>query len=125
MFGLWVVNMIYPDGLWFDGRFLSYLQAGMIMTIGLYVLKPLVDLIMIPLNVLFMGAFKWVTTLIVFFVTDYLTAGMRIQAFMIPSVDVFGYTTLQVDLNMFMAYFWIAFMFSLVIAYTKWLFDED
>lgn len=119
-YGLWLVTQI-ASGLVFDKGIQTLLIAGVGLTIASLVAKPVINLLLIPLNLVTFNIFKWVSSAIVIYLVTLVVPGFRVAAFIFD-----GFTSRWIDIPQLhfqgiLAYVGFAFTLSLITALIHWL----
>jgi putative membrane protein len=68
----------------------DFLLSVLILTVVFKIAKPLFDLILLPLNLLSLGLFKWVKIAICYFIAVYFSPGMSITNFTFAGFNEYG-----------------------------------
>lgn len=115
-FALWLIARLLA-GVQFIGGYQTIALTALVLTLAGFLIKPLVKILLLPINLLTLGAFRWLinvitlwlVTLIVpqFTITSFLFPGFVWQGFVIPSMDI--------------GTFWVFVLASLIISLTTTL----
>jgi len=100
---------------------MAYLLAGFCLTLLFLVLKPVLNIISIPLNALTLGFFSVVTNGILFYLLTVFIPNVTIKAFTFYGVSFAGFIIPKVSINIFFAFIIIALLQSLIFAFIKWV----
>lgn len=71
-------------GFLLEPSWLTYLMASLVFVLVNWVVSPIVKLLLLPINLLTLGLFRWVASIIVLYVFDLLYGGVTIQAYQFP-----------------------------------------
>ena len=108
---LWITTKLIP-GLTYSGGIKSLFIAAFAFMVINFILVPLLKILLLPLNLLTLGLFAWVTNLVALFalttisdfqLTPYFYHGGTINGFIIPPSDL--------------STFWVAVLASLLIGF--------
>lgn len=108
---LWITTKLVP-GLTYSGGAKSLLMGAFAFMIINFILVPLLKIMLLPLNLLTLGLFAWVTNIVALFalttISDfqlipYFFPGYQINGFIIPPLDL--------------PTFWVAVLASLLIGF--------
>ncbi len=58
IFALWVVKNILP-GVSYSGGFHTLIWASLVLTLVNIIIRPLVNLLLLPINLITLGSFRW------------------------------------------------------------------
>lgn len=109
------------SGISISGGLVAFILAGFCLTILFWVLKPVLNLISIPLNALTLGFFSVVTNGILFYLLTVFIPNVSISAFTFQGVSFAGFIIPKVSINTFFAFIVIAILQSLIFAFIKWV----
>ncbi|MBU0570199.1 phage holin family protein [Patescibacteria group bacterium] len=119
-FSLWAVSQI-AEGLIFGEGIKTLLIAGAgVMCVSLLA-KPVINLLLLPLNLITFGLFRWVSSAIVIYlvtliVPKFEVAGFHFVGFTSPWLDFPALT-----FKGFWTYIGFSFLFSLIAQFIYWL----
>ena len=109
------------SGLQIAGGFFTYILAGLCLTLLFKLLKPVLNLISLPLNVITLGLFSVVTNGIIFYVLTIFIPSVNIAAFTFPGVSYLGFIIPKIGVGTFFAFIVIAALQSVVFGFMKWV----
>lgn len=92
----------------------SYLVAAIVFILLNAIVAPLIKLLLLPINLLTLGLFRWVTNVLVLYIFDVIYQGVSISAYDFPgySGSVFALPAGHVSM------FWTLVLSSLTISLT-------
>ena len=119
---LFLLNQLIP-GLQIAGDFGILLTGGVVLTILFLILKPILNIISFPVNMVTLGVFNvFINALLVYLLTVFVTE-ISIVAFTYPNMNVLGFITPVVTFNTFFAYIYTAFVLTLINGFIRWLIE--
>ena len=127
-FRLYLINFL---ALWLLGRFMLGVQfVGGYQTIALTALvltllgslvKPLIKVLLIPINLLTLGAFRWLINVITLWLVTLIVPQFKIGSFVFPGINWNGF----IIPSFFLARFWVfvlaSLFISLITSFVLWL----
>lgn len=117
---LWVATIIIP-GLTYFGGIKTLFLGGFAFAIINFVLVPLLKILLLPLNLLTLGLFTWLTNVLALYVLTTLVAGFRLVPYTFAGFEYNGFIIPSSELSTF----WVAVLSSLVIGliahFLQWL----
>jgi putative membrane protein len=119
-FSLWTVSQI-AQGLVFGEGPKTLLIAGAGVTCVSLLAKPVINLLLLPLNLITFGLFRWVSSAIVIYlvtliVPKFKVIGFHFAGFSSPWLDI-----PSLNFKGFWAYIGFSFLFSLIAQFIYWL----
>ncbi len=109
------------SGLVFQKGIETLLLTGLGLTIASLIAKPVVNILLLPVNLLTFGLFRWVSAVVVLYIVTLVVPGFSITGF-----NFGGYTSMWIDfpaivLAGFLAYVAFSFLHSLIASFIYWL----
>lgn len=108
-------------GLFFEKGLETILLTGLGLTIASLIAKPIINLLLLPVNLLTFGLFRWVSAVAVLYIVSLTVPGFKILNF-----NFGGYTSLWIELPQiyfvgFLAVVAFSFLHSLISSFIYWL----
>jgi putative membrane protein len=119
-FALYVLPFIIP-GVEISGGFWTLLIGGLALTLLFFVVKPILNVISIPVSVISVVIFSTITNLFVLYILTVFISGISITPFSYPHGEFLGFITPRLSFNTFFAYVYTAFILSFIDAFVSWL----
>ncbi len=125
---LFLINFL---ALWLISRFISGVQfidgyqtialTALVLTLVGFLIKPLVGLLLLPINLLTLGAFRWLINVITLWVVTLIVPQFKITAFVFEGFVYKGFAIPQISLNIFWAYVLVSLTLSFITTFILWL----
>jgi putative membrane protein len=122
IFCLWLTNSWFPEGLRITGGLLVLVKAGLALTLANLFVRPVVNLLLLPFNLITLGMFRWVVNAGMLWLVVRLVSGMSVAGFHYPGFTYQGFVIPGLQLSLVGAYIFLAFFISLVSTLLLWLF---
>ena len=101
------------DGFQIQPNFNTYLVASLVFLLINAILKPIIKLILLPINLITLGLFYWLINVIVLYIFDLLYDGVTITAYQFP-----GFHSSILNLPpMYLSLFWTLVISSFLISF--------
>ncbi len=117
---LYMVAMFY-SGLAVVDKPITYLQASVVWTLLNKVVKPIIKLLLLPINLITLGLFSWVVNVITLFLLTYFIKGVSILAYTFPGYSSQGFVIPQMSFNLIISYVITSLILSLTHLTIIWL----
>jgi putative membrane protein len=119
-FSLWVLSNI-ASGLIFENGLQTLLISGIALTGVFFLAKPVINLLLLPLNLITFGLFRWVSSAVVLYLVTLIIKEFKIIAF-----NFTGYSSKWIDIPAFnfkglLAFIAFSFILSLITSFLYWL----
>ena len=119
-FSLWVITQI-AGGLFFERGIHTLLLTGVAITAVSFLAKPVINLLLLPLNLVTFGLFRWVSSAIVLYIATLLVPAFKVLSFTFVGLSSKWIDIPQMNLKGFLAYIAFSFILSLLTSFIYWL----
>ncbi len=106
-----VVTAELIPGLTYTGGFRTLATAALIFMLINFLLIPLIKILLLPLNLLTLGMFAWVTNILALYTLTSFVPKIKLLPYHFPGFEYQGFTIPSVDL----ATLWVAILASFLI----------
>ncbi|MGH7246324.1 MAG: phage holin family protein [Candidatus Levyibacteriota bacterium] len=117
---LFFVSQIF-SGLIVFGGVASYLLGGVALTVLSFLLKPILQILSFPLNIITFGIFSFFTNAVILYVLTVFIPQIRVSAFTFTGLRFAGFVVPRVHFNTFFAYVVVALAIYGFFSFLKWL----
>lgn len=121
-FTLFLLPSLIP-GVKITGGLETLFIGGAALALMFLVLKPILNIISFPVNLITLGLFSIVTNAFILYLMTRFVEGVIISPFGYPSMQFFGFSTPAVGFNIYFAYIFTAFIISVIESSLSWLMD--
>ncbi len=119
-FSIFFLSQILP-GVKVGGGLFTYLFGGLALTLLFIFLRPILKILALPLNLVTLGAFSFLTNVIIFYLLTVLVFGISITAFDFPGISYAGFIIPKIHFNTLFAFIAVAFLQSVCVSFLNWL----
>lgn len=119
-FSIFVLAQFVP-GLRISGGAITILAGGLALSLLFIIVKPVLNLISLPLNLITMGLFSFLTNAIIFYLLTVFVPGITISAFLFEGYSFAGFIIPKIYFNVLFAFILIALLQSLIVTFVSWL----
>jgi putative membrane protein len=117
---LFILAQVVP-GLAVHGGLVTFIAGGLALSLLFLIVKPILNLISLPLNLVTMGLFSFLINAIIFYLLTVFVTGISITSFTFPGFSFFGFIAPKIFFNTFFAFIIIALLQSLIVTFLSWL----
>ena len=110
--GIYIVSQLL-GGIQLDSL-QAALLAGVAFTLLNWILKPALNLLLLPFNLITFGLFSWIIHIIVLYLVELFVPGFQLIAVSIPPFEFFGIAFTGMTFGGFWGYVFFAFVLSTV-----------
>ncbi len=111
----------YVPALKVSGGLITVIAGGIALSLLFMLVKPVLNIISLPLNLVTMGLFSFLTNAIIFYLLTVFVPGISISAFLFNGASFAGFIIPKMYFNTLFAYILIALLQSLMVTFVSWL----
>ena len=119
-FSLWAVSQI-AEGLVFEKGIQTLFLAGVGLTLTLLIARPLVNMLLLPLNLVTFGLFRWVSSAIVLYLVTLVVPGFKIGQFHFEGFTSKWFDIPELNFSGLLSYVAFSLLLSLIISFIYWV----
>lgn len=120
LFALWVIaNNIGGIHFGKDPRVL--LMGALALTVIDVLIKPLINLLLLPLNLVTLGTLRWVSSVFTLYISTLVVPGFEVVAFKYPGFTSNMFIIPPIDFSLFGAYIILSIFISIIVSFLFWL----
>lgn len=124
LLALYFIPQIVP-GFTIDGGFLNLCIGAIVLALMFLILKPILNVISFPVNLLTLGLFSILTNALILYLFTIVYPQITVAPFTYPRSEVFGFITPPITFDTFFAYVYSAFVLSCIHSSIRWLINND
>ena len=109
------------SGVKVSGGLFTYILGGIALTLLFLILKPILNLLALPLNIVTLGMFSFLTNIVIFYLLTVFVIGISISAFTFTGISYAGFKVPQIYFNTLFAFIIVSFLQSICVSFLNWL----
>lgn len=121
-FALFAASQMF-QGLVIRGGFWTYVVGGLLLAIGFKILRPVLNIIALPFNIMTMGLFSILITSFILFLVTLIYNQIEVRSFHFAGIQLWGVEIHPFDVSLFLSYILISVTIYLVTKFLNSLFD--
>lgn len=121
-FALYATSLLFP-GLKINGGIVAIATGGLLLAIGFVIVKPVVQILALPIQFLSFGLFSIVTSALVLFLVTLVYHGIRVVSFTFPRTTLGSFEIKSFHAAGILSYCIISVTIYLISKLLSWLFD--
>lgn len=122
VFALWLTAQVV-SGLSYHQQIKILAMAAGVLTLANYLIKPLIKILLLPLNVITLGTFRWVVHVIILFLVTYAVPGFTITSFYFTGFSYSGVSVAGAQISLVGSYVVCSLIIGFITACLFWLID--
>lgn len=111
-----ITGMVFEKGLY------TLFLTALVLMLTTMIVKPIINLLLLPLNLITFGLFKWVAYAISFYLVTLLVPGFKILDFLFLGYSSNLFSIPSISLPGTLAFMAFAFLVSFISSLLYWLF---
>ncbi len=112
---------IAVQGMTFANGISTLILTGAVLSLSQMILKPLINLLLLPINLVTFGLFKWVGYTITLYLVTLLVSGFDIGNFYFPGLETYWINIPVVSFTGTLAFIVFSFVISTISSIMIWL----
>ena len=120
-FALYLASQI-ASGMIFEKGFETLFITGGALALASILAKPVINILLLPINLITFGLFKWVSSAIVLYLVTLVVPGFKIIQFLFSGLATKYFDIPVVSLEGTLAYIAFSFLLSLITSILFWIF---
>lgn len=108
-------------GIAFSDKIAVLFWAALCLSVFNIIVKPVLNLLLMPINLLTLGAFRWVINVIVLFLVTIFVPGFVIGGIVFPGLAVSGFIIPAINLSFFWSLILLSFVIEIMTGFISWI----
>ncbi len=117
---LYISIQIY-GGLSYDGTLKTLFLATIALTLLNRIVKPIIKLLLLPINLITLGIFSWVAHVATLFILTRLVPGFLVTSYYFPGFEVDGFIAPPMQISLLASYVIASLTISLTASVIGWM----
>jgi putative membrane protein len=119
-FTLYLVSTI-ASGIIFQNGLQTLFLAGVGLMIASLLIKPIINVLLLPINLVTFGVFKWLSSAIALYLVTMVIPGLKIERFYYPGLVTAWIDIPQITFEGLMAFVAFSLLISFITSFFHWL----
>lgn len=119
-FSLFLLTQIFT-GVKISGGITTYIIGSIALSLMFLIIKPILTIITLPLNLVTLGLFSFLTNAVILYLLTVVVSGITISAFLFNGFSFVGFVVPKIYINEFFAFIVSSFFLSIFVGFLSWL----
>lgn len=119
-FSLWTVSNL-ASGIIFEKGVQTLFISGIALSAVFFFAKPVINLLLLPLNLVTFGLFRWVSSAVVLYLVTLIIKEFKISTFIFSGFSSKWIDVPSIHFNGFLAFIAFSFLLSFITSFLHWL----
>lgn len=111
----------YIGGVEFGNDAKTLLFGALALTLAELFLKPIINLLLLPFNLVTLGVFRWVSNGLMLYIATLLVPGFLLVPFTYPGFSSNLFIIPSIQLGLVGGYIFLSFILSIIASFVFWL----
>ncbi len=110
------------QGIVFERGIESLLLTGFVLMLATTIIKPIINILLLPINLITFGLFKWVAYAITLYLVTLVVPGFKLMDFVFQGLSTYWVAIPAIHLTGALAFLAFSLVISLVSSIVFWIF---
>lgn len=110
------------SGMQFAQGSYTLLLAGLVLTLTTLIIKPVINILLLPINLITFGFFKWVGYAITLYLVTLIVPGFKLLDFVFKGYNSYWFAVPGITLAGILAFIAFSFLISCISSLFNWIF---
>ncbi|HKB88653.1 MAG TPA: phage holin family protein [Patescibacteria group bacterium] len=112
----------FISGIKFAEGLYTILLAGFVLMLATLIVRPIINVLLLPINLITFGLFKWVTYAITLYLVTLVVPGFSIGSFFFKGLNSYWFVLPAISLSGVLAFIAFSFIISTISSLLYWIF---
>jgi putative membrane protein len=117
---IWLIYQV-ATGIVLERGLETLLVAAFALGMINLLIKPIINILLLPLNLITLGTFRWLVNVAALFLVTMIVPDFKILSFQFSGLNYNGIVVPALSLNLFFSFVAISFLISLITGFLYWL----
>jgi putative membrane protein len=118
---LYLISQVVSGITFADGMY-TLLLAGFVLMLATLIIRPIINILLLPINLITFGLFKWVTYAITLYLVTLVVPGFQLAEFIFKGFSSYWFSIPAVSLYGILAFIAFSFVISTISSVLYWIF---
>lgn len=123
-FCIYLSTLVIAGLFYFQGGWGTIILAGLIISLSNLFVKPIVNLLLLPIHLLTLGLSRWISNLVSLYLVTWLLPGLQIHDYTFPGLNLSFIIIPPLHFSAFGAYLLATLVLTFCFHILYWLFQE-
>jgi putative membrane protein len=117
---LYLVSIAVSGIVFAEGTY-SLLLAGAVLTLTTLIIRPVINILLLPINLITFGLFRWVGYAVTLYIVTLIVPGFKLLDFVFKGFSSVWFSIPSVSLSGVLAFIAFSFLISIVASIGYWI----
>lgn len=115
------LTMGFIPGASYNGGAQTIFTATIVLSVINRLIKPIISLLLLPINLITLGSFRWLVNVITLFLLTLIMSQLTINKFVFPGLELNGFIVPEIEVSRFWSFVISSASISLINSFLFWL----
>lgn len=121
---IYLASQILSNVISYVGGYRTLLMAAVAIAVVNLFVRPVVNLLLLPIHLVTLGVFRWVANLITLYIVTWLVPNLQIHAFTFPGVNLQYVIIPTINFSPFGAFVVATFTLTVTFHFMYWILQD-
>lgn len=121
---IYIVVQVLSETITYVGGFKTLLMAALAISVINLLIRPIINLLLLPINLITTGLFRWVANLVTLYLVTWLIPNLQIHAFSFPGANLQYIIIPAITFSAFGSFILVTLILTVVFHALYWLFQD-
>ena len=117
---LYLVSQLFK-GIEYKNGLSTFITAGLFLSVSSIVVKPLINIMILPINLVTFGVFRWLSSVAILYLVTIMVPDFLINGFYFPGFSSLWFDIPVINVHGFFAIILFSFIISTLSTFFHWL----
>jgi putative membrane protein len=117
---LYLVSLAVSGIVFADGTY-SILMAGIVLTLTTLIIRPIINILLLPINLITFGLFRWVGFAVTLYLVTLVVPGFKLVDFIFKGYQSYWFNIPAISLSGIFTFIAFSFLISFVASLGYWI----
>ncbi len=121
---IYLASQILSNVISYVGGYRTLLMAAVAIAVVNLFVRPVVNLLLLPIHLVTLGVFRWIANLITLYIVTWLVPNLQIHAFTFPGVNLQYVIIPTINFSAFGAFVVATFTLTVTFHFMYWILQD-
>ena len=121
---IYLADLIYP-GFSVKHDLKVLLTAAVIWLLLNKIVKPIIKLLLLPINLITLNLFSWAVSMLTLFLLQMIVGDISVTPYQFPGFSYQGFVVPELFIGLFFSYFITSILLNILMTFIKWLISKE
>jgi putative membrane protein len=121
---VYLISLLLSGAVTYIGGYQTLLLVALVISLANLFVRPIVNLLLLPIHLLTLGLFRWVANLVVLYLVTWLIPNLQIHAFTYPGIRLPYLIIPSINFSAFGSFIITTLVLTFIFHFMYWLLQD-